>query len=422
MDTERLLVSKIIEAGDLGPAAEAGITTAWFADPASARVWAMIVDHKGKYGNVPTIGAVKKDYPTYKLLASQEGLPYLVDQMRSHRHHVLQEAAITDAATMLVNGRTDDVTARLHQLLSELSRSTATTKDIDLSQNGEERLAHYKQLAELDGRLRGIPSGFPAIDAALQGFEPNQLITFVGPPKVGKSTSMLLMAKSANEAGYEPLFVGFEMSNVEQYERLDAIRAKISHSRLRSGQLTAKEQKALDRAIKVQANLPSFHMTTDSSSVLTITGLRAKIERYNPDIVYVDGVYMMQDEEGEPSGSPQALTNITRGLKRLAQQIERPVVIATQALESKMQGKKLTTYSIGYSSSFVQDSDAVIGVERTEEANIQLMKLLLARNAAGLEVYYEWSWEPISFTELDHNPFGGDDEKDLDRIGQEYGW
>ncbi|MFI6495916.1 DnaB-like helicase C-terminal domain-containing protein [Nonomuraea typhae] len=420
MDVERLLISKVIEESDLGPAAEIGITKEWFADPSSAQVWAMITEHKAKYGNVPSIGAVRKDYPTYKLLAAEEGLPYLVDQMRTHRHLVLQEAAVTDAANLIVRGQADRVSERLHQVLAELARSSAVSSDIDLSQTSEERLAHYAELAKLDGGLRGIPTGFPAIDRALQGSEPGQLITLVGPPKAGKSTSLLLMTKEANDSGYEPLLVGFEMSNREQYERLDSIRAKISHARLRSGTLTPKEQRQLERAIKVQASLPSFHMTQDASSVMTLTGLRAKIEKIDPDIVFVDGVYMMQDEEGEPSGSPQALTNITRGLKRMAQQIQKPIIISTQALESKMNGKKLRTDSVGYSSSFFQDSDALIGVENTDDPAIKRMIILGARNAATMETFYRWCWDPVEFIELEGNPFEGEGI-DEDKAAT-YGW
>lgn len=422
MDVERLLLSKIIETGEIGPAAEANITTAWFSDPAAAKVWELIVDHKSRYGKVPSVGVVNRDYPLYKLLESEEDLPYLINEMRRHRHLVLQEAAITDAAQMVLARKPERITARFHELLADIAKTSGSTTDINLATNGPERLQHYKELAELDGRLRGIPTGFPAIDNALMGAEPGQLYTFVGPPKVGKSTGMLLMAKSANESGYEPLFVGFEMSNREQGERLDAIRAGISNARLRAGTLTPPEWRKLERAIRVQSNFPDFHMTQDVSSAMTLSGLRAKIEKFSPDIVYVDGVYMMQDEMGQPNGSPQALTNITRGLKRLAQQLEVPIIIATQALESKMNGKKLSTYSIGYSSSFVQDSDAVIGVERTDDPKITKMSLLLARNAQGLEVFYEWNWELSRFVELPYNPFEAEDEKSIDSIGMEYGW
>lgn len=404
MDIERLLISKVIETGDLGRAARV-VTADWFTDPAAAQVWRLIVDHKAKYGRVPSISVVKADYPTYKLLSTPESLDFLVDRMVRHRHLYLLEHALTDAAALHVRGEVEKVTARLHTVLSELARTTPGDNDVNLRETGAQRLERYRQLTSLNGRLRGIPTGFPAIDAALGGIEPGQLITFVGPPKTGKSWSMLLMAKAAHEWGKVPLLVGFEMTNAEQEERLDALRAGISHTRLRNGKLRPDEWRRLERAIKAAENLPDFHLTTDTHSVMTLTGLQAKIEAVQPDIVFIDGVYMMQDELGEPSGSPQAITNITRGLKRLAMNLRLPVVISTQALESKMAGRKVTTYSIGYSSSFVQDSDAVFGVERTEEPDINVIKLLLARHAAPVEAYYRWTWDPVGFVELEGNPF-----------------
>jgi len=404
VDVENLLISRVVEEGTLGPAAN--ITPDWFSDPASARVWKLILEHVSKYGNVPSVGVVKSDYPTYKLVKSPEGLEYLTERMVKHRTMAIMERAIHDAAQYHMSGDVDRVLSRLHAALADVAKLDIHSSDVDLAENIDERLQHYQKLSELAGGLRGIPSGFPSIDESLGGFQPGQLITFVGPPKVGKSTSMLLMANASNMSGKSPLFVGFEMSNFEQMERLDAIRAQVSHTRLIRGTLNLVERKKLVKAVNLAKRLPSFYLTQDTGSVMTLTGLRTKIESVKPDIVFVDGAYMMQDENGEPSGSPQALTNITRGLKRLAQQLRLPIVIATQALESKMNGNKLTTYSVGYSSSFVQDSDAVFGAERTEDPGIIKIKLLLARNARPMEAFYRWIWDPPVFEELPYDPFG----------------
>ncbi|MFD9947229.1 DnaB-like helicase C-terminal domain-containing protein [Nonomuraea sp. NPDC059023] len=410
MDIERSLISRVIELGDLGPLAHAGITRAWFRDPESAQVWDAITSHKQTYGTVPSLAAVKADHPTYKLIKADEDLPYLLDKMREHRHLVVLETGLTNAVLKHTRRDVTGATAAIATVLAQIMREGPTLHDVDLTTNGEQRIQRYRELAELDGRLRGIPSGFGAIDQALGGFEGGQLITFVGPPKAGKSTATLLMAKAANDAGYSPLFIGFEMSNLEQEQRLDAFRAGIPHSKLRNGTLSPAEWKKLERSVHSMESMPSFHLSADSQSVMTLTGLRAKIEKIRPHIVFVDGVYMMQDEQGEAAGSPQALTNITRGLKRMAQQLNLPIVIATQALESKMNGKKVTSYSIGYSSSFVQDSDAVLAVERTDEHNINVISIVLARTASPMRVHYAWDWERALFEEIDDPTGSGWDE------------
>jgi uncharacterized protein (DUF362 family) len=51
--------------------------------------------------------------------------------------------------------------------------------------------------------------------------------------------------------------------------------------------------------------MADFMMSNDTMSTTTLTGIESKVEKYEPDILIVDGVYMMQDENGEDPGSPR---------------------------------------------------------------------------------------------------------------------
>jgi hypothetical protein len=111
---------------------------------------------------------------------------------------------------------------------------------------------------------------------------------------------------------------------------------------------------------------------------------------------------MLEDENGEPKGSPQALTNITRGFKKMSQNLGIPIAISTQVLSWKMDRKRgVTTASIGYSSSFAQDADVLIGVEPTEDENRNKIKVLDGRNVKRMEIYVEWDWDEGTFRELE---------------------
>jgi replicative DNA helicase len=196
------------------------------------------------------------------------------------------------------------------------------------------------------------------------------------------------------------------MSNEEQEERIDSIMAGISHSRLRSGTLTKDEWTKLERSVKEIAALPPMTLSADASYTSTLSGIAAKIDAVQPGIVFVDGVYMMQDEQGQPAGSPQALTNLTRGFKRLAMNRRLPINISTQVLTSKMSKTKgITADSIGYSSSFQQDADNIIGVLPTEDENVQEISIVLSRNCPKLKVYVAWDWETGQFEELQSDVF-----------------
>lgn len=416
MDTERHLISAIIDRQDLTPVSEAGLPTEAFLDLPSREVFRTIIRHKGRYGSVPSVSALKANHPDYKLVKPGDPIDYLVDEVRKAYNLSQLEQGLFGAVDAFQERQDPtEIVGLMTQTLSEVSRTISVTRDTDLTKTGDDRYARYQDLMDLKDGLRGIPSGFSVIDRATLGAQPQQLITLIGLPKAGKSTVTMLMSIAAHLHGVKPLFVGFEMANSEQEERYDSIRANISHNRLRSGRLKKEEWTRLERSLKELAEMQPFLLSSDSASAMTVTGIAAKIDTYKPDICFVDGVYMMDDELGEAKMSPQALTNITRGLKRLAQNTEIPIVISTQALNHKVNRRTgVDADAIGYSSSFAQDSDVIIAVEQTEDANINKLRVVMSRNSGPAEVFVQWDWETGQFTELEGDPFEGEGEGDDD--------
>jgi hypothetical protein len=205
------------------------------------------------------------------------------------------------------------------------------------------------------------------------------------------------MAVNVHTQGFIPMFQSFEMNNHEQQQRHDAMRSNISHSRLRRGKLLPAEEDRYIEVLNKMETEPSFHLI-DAVSGITVSALAAKIEQTKPDIVFVDGVYLMLDEVSGEMNTPQAITNVTRALKRLAQRIDKPIIITTQTLLWKMRAGKVTADSIGYSSSFFQDSDVILGLEPIEEdEDIRLLKIVASRNCGPSETALTWRWETGCF-------------------------
>jgi len=422
VDVERALICKILAEKDLTEVSDKGVNPTFIEDATNRRVFSTLLELTREHAQVPTVAMMRRDFPKYDFIKVAEPLTYLVDQVRRNHALSILEEALSDAVVIFEDKEDPDAITRiLSRTLNTLAAELPNTRDTDLTKTGEQRLERYRSLRDESG-LRGIPSGFHSIDRATQGFQPGQLCTVVGPPKAGKSTTMLLAARNAHRMGFLPLLIGFEMTNEEQEERIDAIAAGISLQRLRSAGserygLDAEEWKRLTRSIHEIETMRSFILSGDTQSTTTLTGVMGKVEKYRPDLLIVDGVYMMQDENGEPPGSPQALTNITRGFKRMAQNLNIPIIITTQVLTWKMDKKRgITGNSIGYSSSFAQDSDVILGVETTDDPNINKVKIVLARNCPPSETYVQWDWDTSTFEELTANPFdpdlGGDDQPD----------
>ena len=395
-DNEHRLVSKVIRDRDIIPALQRGVNESWFLDDDNRKAWSFVRKHYGEYSEVPTAVTVKDHYPNYKVLDVQDNIEYLLDTMVDFRRRLLTRQGLETAVEQLQDNNHDAALLAMEATITKVNeQGILGTHEIDLTKITEQRYKDYQALQKEE--FLGIPTGFSKIDEATAGLQGGQLITIIAPPKTGKSQIALKMALNVHSQGFIPMFQSFEMNNHEQQQRHDAMRANVSHGRLRRGKLLpAEEDRYIDVLNKMETE-PSFHLI-DAVNGITVSSLAAKIEQTKPDIVFVDGVYLMLDEVSGEMNTPQAITNVTRSLKRLAQRINKPIIITTQTLLWKMRAGKVTADSIGYSSSFFQDSDVILGLEPVEEdEDIRLLKIVASRNCGPSETALTWRWETGCF-------------------------
>jgi len=395
-DNEHRLVSKVIRDREITPALQRGVTDNWFLDDDNRKVWSFVRKHYGEYNEVPTGTTVLDHYPNYKVLDVQDSIDYLLDTMVDFRRRMLTRQGLETAVEQLQDNNHDAALIAMEATITKVNeQGVIGTHEVDLTKNTEDRYKDYQALQ--NQTFLGIPTGFEKIDEATAGLQGGQLITIIAPPKTGKSQIALQMAINTHRLGKKPMFQSFEMNNHEQQQRHDAMRAHVSHGRLRMGKLSKDEESRYIDTLNEMEKEQSFHLI-DAVSGITVSALSAKIEQTKPDIVFVDGVYLMLDEVTGEMNTPQAITNITRALKRLAQKIDKPVVITTQTLLWKMRAGKVTADSIGYSSSFFQDSDVILGLEPVEEdEDIRLLKIVASRNCGPSETALTWRWETGCF-------------------------
>ena len=400
-DNEHRLVSKIIRDRDIIPALQRNIGDDWFLDDDNKRVWQFVRKHYAEYREVPTATTVKDHYPNYRVLDVQDSIEYLLDTMVTFRRRFLTRAGLETAISELQSNDHDAALTAMGAAIAKVNeQGVLGTRDLDLSKNPEDRFNEYKAMQ--NQKFLGIPTGFEKIDEATAGLQGGQLITIIAPPKTGKSQIALQVAINVHEQGYVPFFQSFEMNNREQQQRHDSMRAHISYSALRRGALSSSEEVRYVKMLKDMETKKPFTLV-DAINGITMSALSAKITQLNPDIVFVDGMYLMLDEITGERNTPQAITNITRALKRLAQNIDKPIVITTQTLLWKMKGRKVSADSIGYSSSFFQDSDVILGLEPIELSDgsrdelVRKFSVVESRICAPTETTLTWVWDTGCF-------------------------
>jgi replicative DNA helicase len=398
-DNEHRLVSKVIRDRDILPVLQKGVTPDWFLDEDNARVWKFVIKHYGEYSEVPTAVTVKDHYPTYKVLDVQDSLDFLVDQAVAFRRKLLIRQGLEDSVQKLTSNDHEGALVAMEAAITRVNTSGVQgTNELELTQDATNRFAEYQALAS--HTMIGIPTGFDKIDEATAGLQGGQLITVIAPPKTGKSQIALAVAIHVHKQGKVPMFQSFEMTNREIQQRHDSIRAQISHGRLRRGKLFQDEEARYMDMLKDMETMTNREYLVDAVNGLTVASLSATISKLKPDVVFVDGVYLMMDEQTGEMNTPQSITNVTRSLKRLAQRHDIPVIITTQTLLWKMRGGKVSADSIGYSSSFFQDSDVILGLEPVPDYDdLRNFKIVASRNCGPSETTLTWNWETGCFHE-----------------------
>jgi replicative DNA helicase len=411
---EESLLRAVVATGDLGPLTKSGVTADHFAGDDTGRLYEAIINHYARYSRVPAVSTLEGDFPGVDLSAPDEPIEVYLDEVLQQNKIRILNRGLTIAVRQLTEGDADAVIAALQRTVSDALAAVPVGDVVDLTKTGAERLERYEALKDLDEGMRGVPTGFKTIDRATLGQQGGQFTTLVGLQKGGKSTLLVNMAKYAHEymhrQGTEfcPLIYGFEMSNMETAERFDSWNAGVDSRKLRAGELNEIDWQKLRRSIERLSKMAPFYLATGRGSLTGVSQIEEAIKELKPDALYLDGMYMMRDEVTGEVNSPAALTNITRALKRLAQAYDIPIIGTTQALAWKVDKKAgITAGSIGYSSSFGQDSDVVIAVESTETDEIKKLKIIASRNSPNLEVLVRWDWSTGTYEEIDEED-GGD--------------
>jgi replicative DNA helicase len=410
MNNEKRLLSKALLDRDLTPLFDRNVSASWFSDDNDKKIWVFVREHFSRYGECPSLEIVKDNYPSFVTVEVSDSVDYLLDSLASARRRVTTANLLREAIEKIDRENDHDGALRVLQagVLSMDANGLSETNDVDITEDKEldRRWERYQKRKEIPDGLLGYPTGFPTIDKVTNGLQPEQLIVITATPKTGKSTLAMQMAINIHvKPGVTPMFWSFEMSNREQEDRYDAMRARVSYQRLITGTLTSNDEEPRYKRLVVERMREDEHKfwVVDSSSGATLSQVSSKLQTYQPSILFIDGMYLMIDEQTGESNTPQALTNLTRGFKRMAQKFRIPIVITTQSLDwKKGKGGRLTANSIGYSSSFYQDADVIFGLEKPEESvdETRILSILASRNSGPGSVHLAWGWDEGTFREM----------------------
>ncbi len=249
---------------------------------------------------------------------------------------------------------------------TNLRRSFSTMPDLVHA-----AIADIENAKNSEGKMRGVPSGYTALDAITQGWQKSDLIILAARPSMGKTALALNLARNAAVTFNKPVaFFSLEMSSVQLVTRLISSESYLPADKLRKGDLAQHEWLQLTTKITPLVNAKMY---IDDTPQLSIFELRAKCRRlkqqFDIQMVYVDYLQLMTTGGENRGNREQEISSISRSLKSLAKELEVPVLALSQlsrSVESRPGSKKPILSDLRESGAIEQDADMVIFIYRPE--------------------------------------------------------
>lgn len=274
----------------------------------------------------------------------------------------IQEAYDPTSLPKEVLGRSEE---RIFAVL-ESRRSNEVTSIREVLQNSLKRIDERMQHDQESG---GIETGFDEFDDMTGGLHASELIILAARPSMGKTALALNIAEHATIHQNAPtLFVSLEMSSIELGDRLLCSASRVNSSRLRNGSIDNEERAKL---IAKAAEISGAPLFIDDSPSRTMTEIAANGRRLkrreNLAMIVIDYLQLIEPDNSRDPRQEQ-VSKIARRLKRLARELEIPVLclaqLNRQAEASKDNKPRLS--HLRESGAIEQDADVVMFVHREE--------------------------------------------------------
>ncbi|MEK7186716.1 MAG: replicative DNA helicase [Patescibacteria group bacterium] len=311
-------------------------------------------------------------------------------------------------------------------------RFSGSARFKDLTPLLHEAFERFEKLSSAEHELRGVRTGFKSLDDILGGFQNSDLIVIAARPSVGKTALALDIARrTATEHGTPVGIFSLEMSADQLVDRIVAAQSRTDSSIIRKGVRSQSGTWREDVFKNIRDALDELSRTPiyiDDQPGNTIMKMRSaarklKIEK-GLKLLVVDYLQLMAPSTARVSDSMvQQVTEISRGLKHLARELNIPVIALSQlsrAVETR--GGKPKLSDLRDSGSIEQDADLVMFIHSDQDdlrdesgkiKEIQRKELIIAKHRNGplgtatLDFHTRFN----TFVEIDYSNYGKAEEE-----------
>jgi replicative DNA helicase len=386
VDSERAVVSKAFETGQLSTLLARGIESRHFSNTSSGQevkdVFNWASKHSRKYGVCPSQQLVKSNFPNWRGEPSSDPLEALIDEFLNDVRRRYFAAKVIELAKAEGNPAN---WGRLDEIMLDAARDLATVvpsgQVARFGAEMEERIDQY-EVEKDEGTSRGTKMGIELFDEITDGYRPGNLVTLAGYAGRGKSTIGLHFLSEALRQEKSGLLLPLEMSSQEVMERLDTMANKFSYRDLMKKSIPDEEIDSWRSMAKNYSSAKKDLIVSDKMGNCNIDRVYAEINRYKPDVTCVDYVQLMKGSKASMA-KWEGLVEIANELKAIALATDSTIIMVSQDQRGSASDGS-TESNMGGSIAILQAPDMYIGMMQDQvmyEEN--RMKMRLIKNRRG---------------------------------------
>ncbi len=304
--------------------------------------------------------------------------------------------------------------------LFEISQKHVGQDVVSLETVLSESFDRLDDLHKDKGKIRGIPTGYKDLDNVLAGLQRSDLVVLAARPSMGKTALALNIAHNVALGVEQPVLIfSLEMSKEQLVDRMLAMESGVDAWALRTGNLTDGDFEKISQAMGA---LSEAKIYIDDTPSITVSELRTKARREahirELGLVVVDYLQLMSGGRyGGDGNRVQEISEISRGLKGIARELNIPVLALSQLSRSvESRSPQIPQLAdLRESGSIEQDADVVAFIYReeyykpdTDRKNVTDILIKKHRNGptGAIELYFDREKQRFSSLDIKHtSPF-----------------
>jgi len=343
-------------------------------DPSDAVTVSEYLEQRGELedaGGLAYLGALAKDTPS---AANVRAYANIVRERSVLRHLIRIGNELAESA-FVPEGRTskeliEDAEKLVFEIAEQGTRKSQTYSPIKQLLKGA--VDRIDELVNSDESLTGVPSGIDKFDELTSGLQRSDLIILAARPSMGKTSLAMNFAEHAAIHAKQPVAIfSMEMSGEQLAMRMISSLGRVDQSKVRTGDISEEDWPRITSAISLMSEAPIF---IDDTPALTPTELRARCRRIKREhglgLVVVDYLQLMR-VGGMSENRTNEISEISRGLKALAKELDVPVIALSQLNRNLEQrpDKRPKMSDLRESGGIEQDADVIVFIYRDEVYN-----------------------------------------------------